>query len=790
MQQSAGNTCTILQPSMRRLKKILLRSSLVILLFAGMIILFISPLTRYLVQKYDVRYTGREITMDWAYVNPFTGYVHFDNFRIYEAANDTLFFSANGVSADFAMLKLFSKTYELTEITLDHPKGIIIQDKKILNITDIIERFSSDSGAPQQKQPVHFNILDWKIIAGEFHFHEKNIPVSYFIRNVEITSPGIRWDSDSIAFAFSFLPGIGSGDMQGNCSIGYKSMRYRFEAVAHTLDLGIIQEYLKELTNNGKFSANLDADIKAAGSFTDGEDIVASGRLILNDFHFGKTTGDDIASFRRLEFAIAELSPKKPVYNFDSVSLDHPFLKYDRYDYLDNIQYMFGNNGSKLEAAENNGSYNLVIEIAQYVRLLAKNVFRSDYRIDRMAIYNADVQYNDYTLNEKFSIALNPLTVTADSVDKNQPRLHLVLHTGLKPYGRADIRLGINPLDSSDFDLHYHLQQLPAALFNPYLISYTTFPFDRGTIEVQGIWKVQNGMIGSSNHVLIIDPRVADRVKNKGNSWIPLRVVMAFIRERGNVIDYSIPITGNMNDPKFHWHDVITDVLRNIFIKPLTTPYAFEVRNVETEIEKSLTMLWNISSDEIGKKQLYFLEKMATFLAENPAARIYVSPMHFTTREREYLLLYEARKKYYLAANGKTAAAFDKKDSAAVLKMAIKDSLFVHYLNVQTHDSTLYTVQDKCARMIGTALIDKRYRELNSARIHAFMQPFRDLQVDKQLTVTGAREVFPYNGFSFYRVTYSGEFPDYLLKAYNAMQELNNASPRKQFSADRNKNRR
>lgn len=775
---------------MRRLKKILLRSSLGIIIFAGILILFISPITRYLVQKYDVEYTGREITMDWAYVNPFTGYVHFENLRIYEATNDTVFFSATGVSADFAMLKLFSKTYEITEITLDHPKGIIIQDKKKLNISDIIERFSADSGVQQKKPPVHFNILGCTIIAGEFHFHEKQIPVSYFIKEVAITSPGKRWDSDSMAFAFSFLPGTGSGDMQGKCSIGFDSLRYRLEAVAHKFDLGIIQQYLKELTNNGKFSANLDADIKAAGSFTDGEDIVASGRLILNDFHFGKTTGDDFASFRRLEFAIEELSPKKPVYIFDSVSLDHPFLKYDRYDYLDNIQRMFGNNGSKVESVANSSSYNLVIEIAQYVRLLAKNIFRSDYRIDRMAIYNADVQYNDYTLNEKFSIALNPLTVTADSVDKNQPRLHLLLHTGLKPYGRADLRLGINPLDSSDFDLHYHLQQLPAALFNPFLISYTTFPFDRGTIEVQGNWKVQHGMIGSSNHVLIIDPRVADKIKNKGNNWIPLRVVMAFIRERGNVIDYSIPISGNLNDPKFHWRDVISDVLRNIFIKPLTTPYAFEVRNIETEIEKSLTMQWNLNNAEIGKEQLRFLEKMADFLAENPAARIYVSPMHFAAREKEYLLLYEAKKKYYLAANGKTAAGFNEKDSAVVMKMAIKDSLFVHYLDQQTNDSSLYTVQDKCARMIGTAVINERFRELNSLRIKAFMQTFREHGVEKQVVVTAAKSVFPYNGFSFYRVTYSGEFPEYLLKAYAAMNELNNESPRKKFRAERNKNKR
>ena len=30
-------------------------------------------------------------------------------------------------------------------------------------------------------------------------------------------------------------------------------------------------------------------------------------------------------------------------------------------------------------------------------------------------------------------------------------------------------------------------------MFNPYLITYTSFPLDRGTIELNGTWNVRNG---------------------------------------------------------------------------------------------------------------------------------------------------------------------------------------------------------------------------------------------------------------------------------------------------------
>jgi hypothetical protein len=80
--------------------------------------------------------------------------------------------------------------------------------------------------------------------------------------------------------------------------------------------------------------------------------------------------------------------------------------------------------------------------------------------------------------------------------------------------------------------MQYHLQKLPVAMFNPYIISFTSFPLDRGTLEFQGTWHVRNGRIQSKNHLVIIDPRVSKRIRNKDTKWIPMPLIMTFIRER------------------------------------------------------------------------------------------------------------------------------------------------------------------------------------------------------------------------------------------------------------------
>ncbi|MBL0048227.1 MAG: DUF748 domain-containing protein [Bacteroidetes bacterium] len=751
-----------------------------------LIILFISPIAKYLIEKYDVKFIGREITMDWAYVNPFTGYVHLQNLKIYEPDGDTLFFSARGVSANFAMRKLLNKTYEISEINLNQPIGIVIQNKKELNFGDIIKKFSSKSTSDIPKAPVHFNILNISIERGVLKYRESQIPISYSLKEINIKSSGKWWDKDSIVAAFSFIPSIGTGKVNGNFEMNFTNLNYRLNAVIQKYDLDFLQQYLNDITNYGSFRANVDADFRAKGNFKDQENISASGKLAFTDFHFGKNPKEDFASFQKLKIGIIELSPKNHKYSFDSILLAHPFFKYERYDQLDNIQKMFGKKGSKIATvAADEAEFNLVIEIARYVKVLAKNFFRSNYKINHLDLTNGDFAFNDFSTSEKFSIGLDPLTVFADSIDKEHKRVKINFVSSIQPYGKANITLSINPKDSSDFDMIYDFDKIPTTLFNPYLLTYTSFPLDRGTIAIKGTWNVRNGEIVSDNHLTVIDPRVTNRVRNKDNNWLPLRLIMAFVRERGNVIDYEVPITGNLNNPKFHLKDVLFDVVTNIFVKPATTPYRIQVRNIEQEIEKSLSFKWDMRSCEVDRKQEKFISKLADFLKNTPEASITITPQNYLAKEKEHILFYEAKKKYMLFKNPNLNANLSENDSIFVTKMSVKDTLFVQYLTANSKDTMLFTIQEKCARMVSENVVNEKWLQLKKERESAFLAVFKQSDVDSHVKFLTGKTTIPYNGFSFYRIEYKDEFPEALMKAYREMHSLNAEAPRNKFNKER-----
>jgi len=63
---------------------------------------------------------------------------------------------------------------------------------------------------------------------------------NYFIKKVNFERIGKRWNTETIAVKFSLLPDIGTGDMNGNFTINFKSGDYRYAVAAHQFDVNIM----------------------------------------------------------------------------------------------------------------------------------------------------------------------------------------------------------------------------------------------------------------------------------------------------------------------------------------------------------------------------------------------------------------------------------------------------------------------------------------------------------------------------------------------------------------------
>ena len=775
---------------MKKWKKVLLGLFITLFILVTVVLFSISAIAKYAIEKYSVKYLGRQIKVGWVYLNPFTANVNLHNLKIYEHQSDSLFLEASSVSAGFATRKVFSKTYEITSLTLDNPRIQFVQNHNAFNLDDIIDRFTPKGAPDTLKGPLHFNLLNLKINNGEIHYREESIPVNYFVKEVNLESTGLRWDVDSIQGKVSLKSGPASGDLKADISINLKNSDYRIAAVVNKFDLKVIEQYLKDIANYGSFTASLDANIRASGNFKDQLNLTAAGFVGVNAFHFGKVPGEDYASFDKLAIDIIEASPKNYKYIIDTVMISGPFFKYERYDYLNNLERMFGKGGSKYSAVKADPTkFNLIVEVAKFLNVLAKNFVESYYKVNKVAVYNGDIKFSDFSLREKFAIAANPLNILIDSVDKNNERFTAHIRTAIKPYGYVSADVSVDPNDYGFFDISYGLKKLPVAMFNPYIVSYTSFPLDRGTLEFNGDFHAVNSVINSRNHLLIIDPRVSKRIKKKDTKWIPVPFLMSLVRNKGDVIDYEIPISGDLKSPKFHFWGIIGSVLANVFIKPPSTIYIVQVKKQETQIEKFLTLKWEIRQVELNPLQQKFITKMAKFLDETPEASMTITPIQYEEKEKEHIMFFEAKKIFFEHVIEKNKESLEREDSLKIDKMSVKDSAFVRYLDNKFGDTMMFTIQEKCLHLVGQHLIDSKFNRLVKARSAAFASVFEEYGMKDQsrVKINISENSIPFDGFSYYKINYKGDLPRNLLAAYDKMNELNQSPSRSKYEKDREK---
>src|SRR6266576_1374185 len=104
---------------------------------------------------------------------------------------------------------------------------------------------------------------------------------------------------------------------------------------------------------------------------------------------------------------------------------------------------------------------------------------------------------------------------------------------------------------------------------------------------------------------------------------------------------------------------------------------------------------------------------------------ISVTQEKYTSKEKEYILFFESKKKYFLSINNKNIASFTEADSETVDKMSVTDSSFLIYLNKQIHEPLLFTLQEKCSRLIDSSTIKRKFKELKKAREDAFLSYFK-----------------------------------------------------------------
>ena len=134
----------------------------------------------------------------------------------------------------------------------------------------------------------------------------------------------------------------------------------------------------------------------------------------------------------------------------------------------------------------------------------------------------------------------------------------------------------------------------------PYSGEFIGRKIDGGKLTLDLNYKIIDSKLDATNKIIIHKIKLGSKIKSENSISIPIDLAIALLEDSNGVIDLSLPVSGNVNDPNFKIGSIVGQAITKLIVKIVTSPFAFlgsllgiegeELKYVEFESGKSLLL--------------------------------------------------------------------------------------------------------------------------------------------------------------------------------------------------------
>jgi len=621
--------------------------------------LFLPPILKYIIENQGEKQLGRKVEVGHASLNILNGSVKIKRLTIYEPGGRQQFLSFGRLFINFSVPDLFNKVYHIETLNLDEPVVHIVQHDSTFNFSDILARFASDTTSQPESEipadtsessgPVKYIVENLSITSGTISYTNKDFNLRDTIRHLKLAVPLFSYDNPVLNLSFFFDLASG-GNFRGSCGLNTDDESMILRDTISDFNLSNYKDYLIPYINIGSLRGYFHTSNILVGSAST-FDFSITGNLKLTDVALTDTTEEMVAGFREFSVIFDTISFSDDIMNFDTISLIEPVINFKMTPEGDNFSAMMYYDDSPEDTLSveqpvetaTAGANPVEMMVAYFQESMNTYLFQS-YRIKCLQLLKGKVVYDDLSLDEPFLATMDNLDVILSNLSTEVDRSYGTLEARINEDGLMSAEISVNPRDILDIDLKYEIRSLMVPDFNPFSVYYIAYPFPRGAFNYTGSLLIKNRKLNSENKIVIEKINIGEKVKNKTAIGLPIKLAIALLRDRNGDIRLSVPVEGDLDDPKLKIGRLILDILKNLIIKAATAPYDLLASAFGGNEEDYKEVRFEYMSNKLDEKQKKQLEKMAAILTEKPELTITFAQAVDTEKEKAEIALFEAKK--------------------------------------------------------------------------------------------------------------------------------------------------
>ncbi len=176
----------------------------------------------------------------------------------------------------------------------------------------------------------------------------------------------------------------------------------------------------------------------------------------------------------------------------------------------------------------------------------------------------------------------------------------------------------INPLlEELLLNLEFNVENLELSSFSVYSGKYIGRAIQKGKLNLNLDYTVENRELKAGNQILLDQFSLGQRIESDDAVNLPVGLAVALLKDRRGKIDLNLPVSGQLDDPKFSLGGIIFQALKNILVKAASSPFSL-VSSIVKGGEELRYIEFDAGSTDITDTAIEKLNSIQKLLYERP----------------------------------------------------------------------------------------------------------------------------------------------------------------------------
>lgn len=588
---------------------------LAVLLVVSILLLIVNviapPIAKSYIQDHDAELIGRKITIEDIDVDVFRGILVVKNAFLYEQDDSTVMASLKELYADIQMRQLLSRRVVADSIKLTGFRVEILQNGDRFNFSDIVERFSTSDSVPADTTPSAWGVILKNILIERSYIHYTDVQVrsEFGFTDLSLAIPIIDLTDikSKMGLHFDFMNG---GSLDTRLIIDANKKLYNLWFDLTDFQLTGAHPYVRQFIHSNSMTGSLTTRLNLKGRTDHILDLSIGGQIGIRNFELVDNENRTIAALDTVGMEAANIYVKNNTASLNSLYLSGLKVKYEVLgDTITNFSGLMVERSADADTT----AVKTADEAEKPWIVTAKKV----------SVANLEFTYSDATLPEPFEFRVHNIFGSIDGYDSRR-RNTARLNAHLQNKGNLKVIWDGRLSDMKNQKFSIGVSNLPLETFTPYTLEYTGYPLTGGTITLDDRTTIENNRISSQNHILIYHPEAGEKDASVHPEFrVPLKTCLYLLTDMNNKISVNLPVTGNLDDPKFSYRKFVVKAVFNVLLKALASPITAIANAASGGRGNDISdMLIEVNQFELTAGQYEQLDAVAELLKSKPELKI------------------------------------------------------------------------------------------------------------------------------------------------------------------------